>query len=271
MSQFHQSNPGFDIEANIIKAGNVPSPVDLSIWQARIDKIAGKTVENRSRLRVVWGQSPQAQMWCVGRMRAKYPFYRIEGEGGEIHDIGTPRFYVEELHDNAELRRNDGWESARYQWNDLEKIDVLGPIPEEGFYTSVFMIAHHDELCCSGEGQVRGNLCLGSYRPPSDADLTRIRRMKQRRDNAPNFQNRPSEEQVRKWSREAAEKRDERFSQRCREAVNDWIAAHGHRITDSMNPKIVKHGKFKSMPTKTFEGTPIKENTNDSNSSSAAA
>lgn len=269
MSKIYQSHPGFDIESEIVKAGNRPSPVDLSVWQRRIDDIAGKTLENRSRLRIIWGQAFDATIWCVGRRRMKYPFWRYE-EAGEIHDIGTPRFYVEELHDISELKQNDGWESARYQWNGLEKIDVLGPIPEEGFYTSVFLIAHHDELCCNGSGQIKGNLCLGAYRPPTDSDLIRIRRMKQRRDNAANFQNRPTEEQITKWTAEAAQKRDEAFSQKLRESIDNWVAVHGHRITDSMNYKQLARGKWKFMPTKNFDGSTKETNVRTSSDSATA-
>src|SRR5690349_11349424 len=90
-TKLHISHPGFDIEDEIVKAGNRPSPVDLKPWQRRLDDIAGKTLENRSRLRIVWGQ--EATFFCVGRMRHKYPFFRYE-QDGEIRDIGTPRFYV---------------------------------------------------------------------------------------------------------------------------------------------------------------------------------
>lgn len=262
--KIHVSHPGFDIEEEIIKAGNVPSPIELAPWQKRIDQIAGKTLEGRSRLRIVWGQS--RTMFVLGRQRMAYPFWRTE-ENGEIYDIGTPRFYVEELHDMAELRKNDNWERARYQWDGLESMDVLGPIPEDGFYTSVFLIAHHDEFCCGGRGEVRGNLCLGAYRPPTDADLTRIRRMKQRRDDASNAESAPSLEQIQQASRDISEKRDERFRERIRTAMTDWIAAHGHRITDSTNPKIVAHGKYKFMPTTKFAGS--KEKAHDSSDSSS--
>lgn len=257
----HQSHPGFDIESEIIKAKNRPPPVDLSIWQKRIDSITGKTPENRSRLRIVWGQSFDATMFCMGRRRMRYPFWRYE-EDGEIRDIGTPRFYVEELHDIAELKTNDGWERSRYQWEGLEKIDVLGPMPEEGFYTSVFLIGHHDSLCCDGAGHVKGDLCIGAYRPPTDSDLARIRRMKQRRDSAANFENAPTEELVRKWKVEAAQKRDEAFSAKLKDSIDNWIAVHGHRITDSMNHKQIARGKFKFMPTENFVGS-NKEKPND--------
>jgi hypothetical protein len=269
----HHSHAAFDVEAAIIKNGNVPSPVDLKAWQDRIDKIAGKTVEGRSRLRVVWGQSFDATSFILGRRRMRYAFWRYEGTHGEIEDIGTPRFYVEELHDMEELRKDNAWEKARYQWNELEKLDVLGPIPEEGFYTSVFLIAHHDELCCGGKGYVgKGDICLGAYRPPTDTDLTRIRRMKQRRDAAVNSENKPSGALIAKQALELREKRDEAFRKDIRERMDDWMRTHGHRLTDSMNPKIVKHGKYKPMPSTEFDGIALKEsNASSSNSDRAAA
>lgn len=266
MSRIHQSHPGFDIEAEIIKAGNVPSPVDLRPWQDRIDKIVGKTVEGRSMLRVVWGQSFDATMWCLSRRRHKYPFWRYE-EDGEIRDIGTPRFYVEELHGLAELKANDGWERSRYQWEEGVRYDVLGPIPEEGFYSSVFLIAHHDEWCCRGNGYMKGEICIGAYRPPTDADLTRIRRMKQRRDSASNTENAPTPDLVTKWAYEARQKRDEKFRNDIHERMMDWFAAHGHRITDSTNPKIVKHGKYGHF----IADNPLAKDTTNADSNSASA
>lgn len=265
MSQrIHQSHPTFDVEAEIVRAGNRPSPVDLKVWQRRIDDIVGKTVEGRSRLRIVWGQD--VQMFCLGRMCHKYPFWRYE-EDGEIRDIGTPRFYVEELHDMDELKGEEGWNAARYQWDGLEKLDVLGPLPQDGVYTSVFLIAHHDDLCCGGSGVVKGELCLGAYRPPSDADLTRIRRMLYNRNHASKQDLHLDEGRVRKLTAEMLEKRDAKWNENTRAVIDDWMKTHGHRITDSMNHKQLAHGKYKFMPTERLS----EDTANDSSSSSSAA
>ena len=238
-----QSHPVFDIEAEIVKARNQVSPVDLRIWQDRLDKIAGKTVEGKSKLRIVWGQDYNlASMISCGQRRLKYPFWRYE-EGGEIHDIGTPRFYIEELHLNAELKRNGGWDKARYYWDEGVMIDVLGPIPDEGFYTCLFMIASHDELCCNGKGVVKHEPCLGAYRPPVDSDLQRIRRMKQRRDAASNDDNAPSESLLRKRAADMTEKRDEIWRKNTREAIDDYFKTRAHSWF-TLDPAPYSWGKY---------------------------
>lgn len=238
----HQSHPVFDIEAEIVKAKNCPCPVDLKPWQQRIDRIAGISITGKPRLRIVWGQT--ADMFSCGRIAKKYPFWRYE-ESGQIHDIGIPRFYVEELHGNAELRRGDSWERSRYYWDEVtkERIDVLGPIPEEGFYTAVFMIAHHDSLCCNGKEVVKHEPCLGAYRPPCDSDLQRIRRMKWRRDHASNDDNTPSESLLTKRTESATEKRDERWRSNTRQVIDDYMKTRSHSWF-TLDPGVLSHGKF---------------------------
>lgn len=237
------SHPVFDREETIVQAGNCPGPVDLKPWQDRIDLIAGKTVTGLSRLRVVWGQDREkAWMWCCGARRSRYPFYRYE-EAGQILDIGTPRFYVEELHGNAELRKDDNWEKNRYYRDDrLGVLDVLGPVPEDGFYTSVFTIALHDEVCCSGTGVLNNDICLGAYRPPCDADLDRIRRMKYRRDHASNEEMRPSQSRIERMADEMEQKRDERIDRESGAYMDALFKTHGWRLTTD-DPTRLKWGK----------------------------
>jgi hypothetical protein len=242
MQTKHNSHPLFDIESAIIANRNQPSPVDLSLWQKRIDMIAGKTPTGQSRLRIIWGQS--ADMISCGRRALKYVFYRYQ-EGGQIHDIGIPRFYIEELHSNTELHHGDAWERARYYWDVStgERIDVLGPVPEEGFYSAVFCVAHHDNLCCNGSGVLNNEPCLGAYRPPTDADLQRIQRMKWRRDHASNDDNAPSESLLRKRAEYATEKRDEKWSGSIREAIEDYTRTRKHSWF-TLDPSVLSHGKY---------------------------
>lgn len=237
------SHPVFDVEREIVRTGNCPSPIDLLPWQARIDAIAGKTPDGKSRLRIVWGQ--EAEAYICGQRRKKYPFWRYM-DGGEIVDIGVPRFYVEELHTNAELHKRDAWERARYFWDEVtgSLLDVLGPVPEEGFYTAVFMIAYHDDYCCGGRGHVKHEPCLGAFRPPSDEDLTRIRKIKYLRDHASNDQRAPSDTLIEKWTDEAAEKRDDRWRLRIREAIQDFMRTHSYRFTTD-DPSELSWGKYK--------------------------
>lgn len=236
----HQHHPIFDVEAEIVRTRNVSSPVDLKPWQARIDKIVGKTPDGKSRLRIVWGQ--EANMVSCGRTAKKYPFWRFQ-EGGEIHDIGIPRFYIEELHTNAELKRGGRWDSARYYWDEGRLIDVLGPVPEDGFYTGVLMIAHHDALCCNGTEVVKHEPCLGSYRLPTDSDLQRLRKMKYRRDTASNDENRPSEALLEKRTDDAIEARDEKWRSNIREVIDDYFATRSHSWT-TLDPAPFSWGKY---------------------------
>lgn len=256
----NNSHPLFDIEANIIKARNQPSPVVLKPWQDRIDAIVGKTPAGRSRLRIVWGQDfEKASAIMCGRRALKYPFYRYE-EGGALHDIGIPRFYVEELHSNSELQHKSAWDKARYYFDEYtrEMIDVLGPIPEEGFYTALFQIAHHDELCCGGREVVKKEPCLGAYREPSEADLTRIRRMQWRRDHAANQENNPSESLIRKRAQDLTEKRDEKWRQSIREAIEDYTRTRSHSWT-TLDPVVLQHGKYHWTGSHTKSGATLEE------------
>jgi len=265
------SHPVFDIESEIVKSRNQPCPIDLKPWQDRIDKIAGKTNDGKSRLRIVWGQDyGSASMFSCGKTRLKYPFWRYE-EGGEIRDIGVPRFYVEELHGNVELQGADRWEKSRYYWDEgtKEMIDVLGPIPLEGFYTSLFLCAHHDHLCCNGKEVKNHDPCLGAYRPPCDSDLQRIRRMKQRRDQASNDDNAPSESLLEKRADSMSEKRDEMWRKNIREAVEDYTKTRSHSWT-TLDPAPYSWGKYHFQGAHSRSGLKLKENNATSNGGSAA-
>lgn len=253
----YPSHPTFDIESEIVKARNQPSPVELKPWQDRIDKIAGISITGKPRLRIVWGQA--ADFFSCGRIAKKYCFWRYQ-EGPDIVDIGIPRFYVEELHGNAELRHKDGWDKARYYRDEVtgETIDVLGPIPEEGFYTTVFLIAHHDELCCNGREVVKHEPCLGAYRPPCDSDLQRIRRMRHRRENASNDERAPSESLLAKRTEDATVARDECWRSNTREIVEDYVKTRKHSWT-TLDPAPFSWGKYHFMGSHNRSGLKPKE------------
>src|SRR5262249_6837565 len=146
-------------------------------------------------------------------------------------------------------------------------IDVLGPIPEDGFYTCLFQIAHHDSLCCDGRGIVKHEPCLGSYRPPCDSDLQRIRRMKQRRDQASNDDNAPSESLLRKRAADRTEKRDEKWRQGVKEAVEDFANTRGHSWF-TLDPATYSWGKYHFTGGHNRSGLKPKEN--NANSGNAA-
>lgn len=164
------SHPVFDIEANWTR--NYPRPVpasDLQKFQNSLDLITGKTITNLSRLKVIWGMDSDDVMFFRGRWMKQHPHWReekytdiVNPDTGlteaslEIHEIGTPRFYLMELNNAEDLDRSDSWERARWQWEEGVLVDNLGPMPETGFYTDFFLIAHHDHFCCNGRGVVQG-------------------------------------------------------------------------------------------------------------------
>lgn len=268
-----QSHPIFDNEDEIIRSGNSPCPaaVNLRYWQSRIDQVAGKTVTGQSLLRIVWGQDTEAtKMIVCGEWRLKYPFFRFQ-DGERIVDIGIPRFYVEELIPRASLMEKDRWENARYQWNQdtLEREDVLGPCPENGWYQAVFEIAHHDEVCCNGEGVKNGTPCLGGYRQPTESDIERIQRVLQRREAAANSEVAPTPEQLEKQRQDIVEARDERQRRELRERLEDWTKTHAHTWT-THDPSVISNGKFHWMSGHSKSGTPTnKEQDADSTTSPA--
>lgn len=242
----HVSHPVFDIEQRIVEAGNQPSPVNLAPIQERIDRVAGLTPEGRSRLRIVWGQDWEStKMICFEKWVMKYPFWRIE-DGEDLRDIGKPRFFIEELHTNAELNARDSWEKARFSWINGVRVDVLGPMPVDGYYTSVFMIGYHDHHCCNGREVVKNEPCMGAYREPDDSDIERIQRALQRREEASNDDIAPPAELIQKRAIDAGKNRDEKWRQGIRDVIEDFMRTHGHRF-NTYDPSVLKHGKYHDM------------------------
>jgi len=262
----HRSHKVFDVESEIVKAGNQPSPVDLGSFQKELTKIAGLDISGRPNLRVSWGQDPANRMIVCGSWRMKFPFWRnsvrherINAATGlvefwdELVEVGTPRFFVEELHTNAELSSRDRWENARWYWDGFERIDILGPIPDDGFYTAVFCIAYHDKLCCNGRGAVKGEPCLGGYREPCEEDLERCRRMKWLRDRAKNDDFAPSDQLIAKRTEDLVEKRDETWRKGIRGAIDDFMKTHSHTF-HTLDPVAQQWGKFHFMGSHTKSG-----------------
>ncbi len=247
-NQSFTSHPVYDNEDQIVSAGNTPSPVSLRTFQRQIDRIVGKSLDGKSRLRIVWGQDQEkTKMWVMGFWSMQYPFYYRADKSV----IGLPRFIVEELHTNSELHKDDAWEKARYEWDGINKVDVLGPPPEGGFYTRLFEIAHHDDRCCGGVGAIKhpehGILeCHGAYREPNQTDLDRIQRMLQRKDQASNEEVNPSEDTIRRRAKEMQEARNEQWTKQTRDSIEDFFRTHGWRFTEQ-DPTTLAHGKYQFM------------------------
>lgn len=188
---------------------NSPAPfIDPSL-QRQLNLITGETIDGRPKVRLVWGQSPDATVFYRGENRMRYllkttkflrgwdaRYYTESGGLKEIkrlppstsppkapgalfitpvyehQDVGIPRWFLEQyLPPSLSII---GWEEARYDTNSEtgEIIDELGPPPTNGMYESAFlMLAQHDGCC--NESFKPG--CLGSYRSPEPYDLEYVR------------------------------------------------------------------------------------------------
>jgi len=255
-------HPVYDQETAIIETGNTPCPIDLEVWQSRIDRMAGKTPSGLSNLRIVWGQDfSSTKMISCGVWRMRYPFFRFE-EAGQVLDIGIPRFYVEELVPREDLMANNRWQNARYYTDpdDGRLIDVLGPCPETGFYETVFQVAHHDEQCCNGREVKDHEPCLGAYREPREADLDRIARILQRRDRATKGDLTPDPVQTAKRHKGLVEERNEKRDSQLREKISDFTKTHSFTWF-THDPTVISHGKYHWMSGHNKSGSPSGKDT----------
>ena len=258
-----ESHPFFDASAERIADEsrpawdrNYPCPLDLRPVQKELDRLTGRTATGQARLKVVWGMSPDDVMWVEGRWMRQHPHWRGENYRErfnpatglvevrrEFYEIGVPRFYVMELHERSELLADDNWQQARYEWRDGVLVDVLGPLPADGFYTDLFTVAYHDHLCCDGREHVQGVPCLGLYRPPGEPDYERIRRILRRRDQATPDELNPSPEMVGKRARELAAAREERFRTEIRERVRNSLEPHAHTFITT-DESVIRNGQY---------------------------
>jgi len=240
------SHPVFDVEQAWTRNYPCPVPVsELADFQRRLDALTGKTVNNLSRLKVVWGMAADDVMFFRGQYLRQHPHWREEKlipfenpDTGltevvsEIIEIGVPRFYMMELNDREDLMKGNGWDSLE-----------LGPIPENGFYTDWFLVAHHDAFCCKGAGHFNGVRCLGSYRPPGEQDLDRIRQMLRNKNNARPDEIEPSIELAAKRVGDKWRKARDKRQAEMRDAIKSSLAPHAHTFTTD-DPSVLSNGKY---------------------------
>lgn len=222
---------------------NHPSPTDLSYWNQRLTRLAGRDSSGLSKVRVVWGMDfDSTRMLVCGQWVMRYAAYRWE-DGPGLRDVGRPRFIVEELHPRAELNASGAWEAARYEWRGLERVDVLGPMPEHGYYSELFTVAHHDGYCCGGRGVKDAEPCHGGYREPNEADIQRVAAMVARRNAAPESEAIPSAERLRREGEARAEKAAEKRRQMIREVIDNALAPQAHKFF-TLDESIIRNGKY---------------------------
>lgn len=243
---------------------NIECPIDLKPFQRQIDRITGKTIEGRSRVRVEWMMDYRTESYTFcGEKAWKHPYWMYidsnstvdKGTGLEIVSmskrwIGIPRFIITELHSKEQA--GEGWEKARYDWVDGVYMDTLGPMPEEGWYGDLFIVAKHDEQCCNGKGVDQGKVCYGGFKLPGEDELYRLKRLKYLRDHAETFTE-PLEIRIAK--EKAA--RDEAMREHFTEAIESALAPHAWRAFAADNTQAKYHFPFNgNKPILTDNDTP---------------
>lgn len=180
---------------------NNPAPDIDPLLQQQLNEIGGLMLDGRPKLRLVWGQDPQTSIFWEGRQRLRYLLattrefvgwkaYELTGvkifpptpqppkssaliveKFYEEEDIGIPRWYVEQIIPGEFLV--DGWEKMRYDMEEGQLIDSLGPPPPEGDYEEAFyMIADHSKCCPNNNFKIG---CKGDYREPQQYDIEYVR------------------------------------------------------------------------------------------------
>lgn len=181
---------------------NNPAPAIDPSLQQQLDEIGGVMVDGRPKLRLIWGQDPQATVFWQGRQRFRYlagverefvGWKAYELAGVKIYpptvqppktdalvveriwdekDIGIPRWFIEQIMPAAIVC--DGWDDVKMDvGEDGTIIDSLGPKPSDGFYEEGFyMVADHSN-CCLNNSFTPG--CKGEYRPPQQYDIEYVR------------------------------------------------------------------------------------------------
>lgn len=230
---------------------NYPIPISrerIAEFQSKLDKIAGIAPNGRSNVRLIWAADPDESVSMIminGEKRAKYRLYTEEYDCIRMHgdlevieridvDICTPRFMIEEYHlpdEEAFARAPDGHEG-------------------KGHYTHLFSVAYHDEECCSGREALRGGqLCLGLYREPCEADLEELRRRIKLRDELVadrRIGERPSYVELVQSLRDIKyghARKEEKRTGLFEEMFADGMKTHSHRIF-SDDPAVHSHGKY---------------------------
>jgi len=239
---------------------NLPPPCDVKWFQRKLDKIMGKEINGKSRLRIVWGMDMEkARVWdhYSRQWRAAYPLrmfrkpkvwlppgMRISRAAYEWSDIGTPRWFIERFipPDVCCI----GWEVTG---KDSEGIEFYDPLPVDGLYEPLFdgQLADHDaNLGCCRIARSCNKPCIGYYREPDEFDLQLIRGMKQlaerEKERRPGLSTPEELEQSRKRAAQDYDKWSQELNNSISPAVADALKTHHYSLSD--DPSVVQHGGF---------------------------
>jgi hypothetical protein len=241
----------------------IPAPTDFNRRQFERDlvRIAGKSPSGDPVLRLVWGW--EATFLHRGERRLKYAFHTIQLPSGDYVDIGTPRWYIEELVLPAQYREE--WERMRYTVDGINLIDDLGP-PPPVMYLTCLPVARHEagKACCERLWAESRRSCWGEYKAPGERELEVARYAVKERDRA-HMDGRPDEPlkaevlaDCFKLQHEKRQRDDKRLKDKVTDVVDNFMRTFGGNFT-STDPSRHHHGRFKFLRGSSVSGATPEE------------
>jgi hypothetical protein len=242
-------------------AGMVSPPSDFNRkkFQKKLDQIAGISVSSGlSIIRLIWGW--ESLITVNGEVRQRYAFHTITLPNGDNVDIATPRWFLEELIEPAQYKKE--WERARYTIEGLELIDSIGPPPSNGLYLPAMPIARHESgnQCCVRLWAEERRRCVGTYRVPGEDTLDVIRKAVRERDKlkAQNpHEALPQDVMEECFALHYQKKKQwkEDMGYHVRQCINDFIHVYGENFA-STDPSRHHWGKYAFLSGHNTSGTP---------------
>lgn len=228
---------------------------DVAAFQKKIDRIVGVTTKGQSIVVLRWMRDRECyekfyKKWDLITptdydLRARYKFATVTLPDGEFVDIPPPRWVLEQRYEPEQIAAT--WEQSRWETVDGIPRPKRDPCPREGYYSHLWTIASHPNCCADGI-KSDGIVCWGSYRRPSEKDLTTLKAMmwRKRKDGlGTNPYEKPSEAveaKVLQRQAEFDEKEQAKKNALQREIIDDAVRQSLHKFTD--DPGVLKHGKY---------------------------
>lgn len=104
----------------------IQPPYKPSWFEERLSNIGGRNLYGEPNFRVVWGMDERC--YRGGRPDA------IKYIGMSENDLGMPCWILEEWWSPNRLGSVEDWEAARYSWDGMNRVDMLGEFPQRGIY-----------------------------------------------------------------------------------------------------------------------------------------
>lgn len=152
--------------------------LDVLSFQARIDIRVPPSKDNKSVVRLVWGQDIEDT--AFGATTPRYWTRRRKMQDGSYQYWKVPRWILERRMEPEQYAA--AWQQSRYSMHDADGNMVdKGDPPVGGYYMFAYLIADHEALdasgwpaCCTRAYYEDRKRCWGKYCHPGDFHLQLI-------------------------------------------------------------------------------------------------